>query len=92
MTRPFEETDFELAAQIQLIVSGKHETIKALYQRGDDFVVVPKQFRIEKVGRNDLCRSEKLIESLQDSCFLPASKKQLRGRRHHEVLHFLHRL
>jgi len=55
MTRPLEETDPELAAQIQLIVSGKHETIKALYQWGDDFIVVPKQVRIEKVGRNDLC-------------------------------------
>ena len=77
MIRPLEETDPELAAQLQRIVSGKHETIKALYQHGDDFIFV---------------RSEKLIESLQDSCFLPASLKQLHGRRHHEVLHFLHRL
>ena len=77
MIRPLEETDPELAAQLQCIVSGKHETIKALYQHTDEYKVI---------------RSEKLIESLQDSCFLPASLKQLHGRKHHEVLHFLHRL
>ena len=55
MIRPLEETDPELAAQLQRIVSGKHETIKALYQHGDDFIFVPKQIKTNKIGRNDPC-------------------------------------
>ena len=49
--RPLEETDPELAEELQLIANGRHPTVQAL--RGEH--ILPKLVKLEKVGRNDPC-------------------------------------
>ena len=53
--KPLEEEDPWLGEQLQLVAQGKHPTVQSVIVDTKDVHLIPKQIKVEKIGRNDPC-------------------------------------